>query len=347
MVSVILLIVLAPVVYLGLLNAFLSPSESRFYSGFEDTTFRTWFEGLVWTDENFTEGWTVVWESGQTNRSAGFLAEDGVGDLYATFNGYNPLHELGVSGIEVQRPIGYINTTAYPYLVLRLRANSSDSALTLSFRVKDHEGVWRPVSRSHVSTSWKNFEVDLTKIYNGTITHVSIGLSNEFDPYYYGGIQHVYIEQVTICRELSQWILSYDVPINASISGHEGILKVSGKGNLSANTVVTAQRLSGLSFDLSKYKYLKVSIRTSSIDVAARIVIWTDSTQPYTVALKTYNDREWHTEIVDLSYFGISGNELYMIELGWIQVYDSKDSNSTIYYKELSFNEIEVGSDVH
>jgi len=343
--SVILLIVLAPVLYLGLLNTFLPPSESRFYSGFQDTTFQTRFEGLVWTDKNFTDGWTVLWESGQTNESAGFLAEDGVGDLYATFNGYNPFQAeapSGVSGIEFQKSVGSINTTIYPYLVVRLRASSSDSALALSFKVKDYEGVWRPVARHHAFTSWENLEFDLRKIYNRTITHVSIRLSNEFDPYYDEGIQHVYIEQVAICREPPRWTLSYEPSINASISSQDGILKICGRGNLSTNTLITSKRLSELTFNLTKYKYLKVSISTSSIDVAARIVIWTHSTQPYTVLLKTYNDKEWHTEIVDLSYFEISGNELYIIELGWIQVYDSINSNSTIYYKELSFNEAEV-----
>jgi hypothetical protein len=343
--SVIMLVVLVPLVYLGLLNAFFSPPESRFYSGFQDRTFQTWFGDLIWVDKNFTEGWTMLWQSGQTNESAGFLAEEGVGDLYATFNGYNPFQveaPFGVSGIEFQKLVGSINTELYPYLVVMLRADSSDSALAVSFRVEDSEGVWHPMARFHTVTSWSTLKFDLRKIYNGNITHVSIKLSNEFDPYYDEGVQHVYIEQVAICKEPPQWILACNAPINANISSQDGILKLCGSGSLSANTIVTSQSFNELTFDLSKYKYLEVSISTSSINVAARIVIWTDSTQSYTVLLKTYNDREWHTEIIDLSFFGISSNKLYMIELGLMQVYNLLDSNSVASYKELSFNSLEI-----
>jgi hypothetical protein len=53
----------------------------------------------------------------------------------------------------------------------------------------------------------------------------------------------------------------------------------------------------------------------------------------------------WHTEIIDLIYFlnniGIIASHLAMIELSMQQVYDG--SNSTVYYRQLSFDSLEAG----
>lgn len=140
----------------------------------------------------------------------------------------------------------------------------------------------------------------------------------------------------------TEWTLAYVGLVNASISSENGVLKVFGNGDLKVGTLVSAQRTSGLGFDLNKYRYLNVSIMTSGFDVAARILIWTktDPNKASAVLLKTYNDRNWHTEIIDLSYFGISGSGLCMIELGWMQVYE--DSSSMVCYRQLSFNRLEV-----
>jgi hypothetical protein len=137
-----------------------------------------------------------------------------------------------------------------------------------------------------------------------------------------------------------QWEVAYNYPVNASISNENGILRVFGNGDLKAGTLVSAQRTSNLGFDFDKYRYLNVSIMTSGLDVAARIVIWTkpDPEKVYTVLLKTYNDKNWHTEIIDLTYWVGSG--LFMIELGWSQVYEG--SSNTVCYSQLSFNSLEV-----
>ncbi|HEY4674586.1 MAG TPA: hypothetical protein VIH48_00875 [Candidatus Bathyarchaeia archaeon] len=140
----------------------------------------------------------------------------------------------------------------------------------------------------------------------------------------------------------TEWTLAYLGPVNASMSSESGVLKVFGDGDLKEGNLVTAQRTSDLEFDLNKYKYINVSIMTSGFDTAARIVIWTESNPDYayTVLLKTYNDTNWHTEIIDLSYFGIDGSSLFMIELGWMQLYDG--SSSTAFYRQLSFSSLEV-----
>jgi hypothetical protein len=131
------------------------------------------------------------------------------------------------------------------------------------------------------------------------------------------------------------WDLAYLGVSNANISSENGVLTISVNGKVPKGAIVAAQRKIGLDFDPSLYPYLKVYIRTSSIDVAARIVLWTDPKHAYTVLLKTYNDREWHTEIIDLRYFGIT-SKLYMVELSFFQLSDGV--NSSVSYRELSFN---------
>jgi hypothetical protein len=139
------------------------------------------------------------------------------------------------------------------------------------------------------------------------------------------------------------WKLSYNRPVNANISSENETLKIYTSGNLSQDTIVAAQRFSGLDFDLTVYRYLKVSVETSGLDVAARIVIWTDPNHGYVVLLKTYNDHEWHTEIIDLVFFlsgiGVSSSGLSEIELSIQQVHDG--SNSVASYRQLSFNSLE------
>lgn len=140
------------------------------------------------------------------------------------------------------------------------------------------------------------------------------------------------------------WNLGYDRPVDANMSSENGVLKISAVGNISSGTLVAAQRWIGLDFNMSEFRYLKVSIMTSGITVAARIVIWTDGgKQINVVLLKTYNDKDWHIEILDVIYtlnvLGASTSQLSMIELSWQQVADG--SNTTVYYSQLSFNSLE------
>ena len=81
---------------------------------------------------------------------------------------------------------------------------------------------------------------------------------------------------------------------------------------------------------------------TSSLNIAARIVIWPtpSAIDSREVLLKTYNDNQWHTEIIDLSFFGISGN-IHRVELGFITLVTS-NSNESVCYADFSFNRWQV-----
>lgn len=335
-----LLIVLTPVVYLSMLNMIFPAHRVRLIPLWRDDEFLTEPQEPAWVDSNFTEGWSINWQFGQEEGDCGFRVQNGVGDLYATFRGYNYSDGIGFSGVSIKKSIPNIDSQDYPYLLIEHKENSSDSALMFSFSISDEKGRWFDGKQVHASTLWNVLECDLRKLYNGTISQISIQLTNEYDRHYARGTQHVYIRSVGIYKRNPSWSLACNKPIEANISTEENTLKIFGSGNLTAGTLVSGQRFSNLTINTTVAKYLNVSIKTSSINVAARIVVWTSPSNPVLILLKTYNDSNWHIEIIDLLCFGINVSELYMIELGWQQVYDST-GQSIVWYRELSFNQWE------
>jgi hypothetical protein len=208
-----------------------------------------------------------------------------------------------------------------------------------SFRLVDDKNVWHDGGWYHTSKAWTTLEVDLHRIYNGTITKLTLRLTNDFNPSYNGGEQHAYIDYVGFFKNPPLWKLSCNNDaVNGVMSSMNGTLTIKGIGNITYGTIVTAQRYSGLDINLTTYRYLKVSVKTYGSDVALRVVIWTDPSHPITVLLRTYNDTLWHNEIIDLSFFGISGSHLFLIELGWLYISKTPANIATVCYKDLSFN---------
>lgn len=335
-----LLIILTPVMYLWTLNTFFVLPRVRLIPQWKDDILLTEPQEPVWVDSNFTEGWSIEWHSGQREGDYGFTVQDGTMDLCATFRGYNHSNDSEFSGVSIKKTIPNIDRQDYPYLRIEHKENSSSSALMFSFSISDGNGQWSDGRQVHASKSWIALECDLRKLHNGTIAQISIQLTNGYDRYYAGDIQHAYIKSIGIYKRIPTWTLACNRPIEANISTEQGILKILGNGPVIAGTIASAQRTSNLTFNTLDAPYLNVSIRTSSIDAAARIVIWTSPSQWVVVLLKTYNDFSWHVEIIDLLSFGINVSGLYMIELGWQQVYDSTNQ-SVAWYRQLSFNRLE------
>jgi len=335
-----LLIILTPATYLWTLNMFFAPHRIKLVPQWKDDVFLTEPQEPIWIESNFTEGWSINWQSGQEEGDCGFKVQEGVLDLYAAFRGYNYGNGIDFSGISIKKAIPNIDRQAYPCLRIEHKENSSDSALMFSFSISDDKGHWSDGKQVHVSKSWSILECDLRKLYNGTIAKISIQLTNGYDRYYAGEIQHAYIKSIGIYKENPTWTLTYNKPIEANISTEGDTLRIFGNENLTAGTIVSAQRFSNLTFNAIVARYVNVSVKTSSINVAARIAIWTSPSQSVVVLLKTYNDFSWHIEIIDLLSFGINVSRLYMIELGWQQVYDSTDQ-SIVWYRQLSFNQLE------
>lgn len=335
-----LLFIVTPTVYLWALNTFFSPHRIRLVPQWKDDEFLTEPQEPAWVDSNFTEGWSINWLSGQIEGDYGFTVQDGVGDLYATFRGYNYSDSSGFSGITIKKTISSTDRESYPYLRIEHKESSSDPALMFSFSISDNKGQWFDGKQAHASEAWSVLECDLRNLHNGTIAQVSIRLTDEYNKYYAGNRQHTYIRLIGLYKKNPTWTLSCNKQIEANITTEANTLKIIGIGNLTSGTIVSAQRFSNLTINTLVTKYLNILVRTSSINVATRITIWTSASQSIVILLKTYNDYNWHIEIIDLNSFGIYVSGLYMVELGWQQVYDSTNP-STAWYRQLSFNHLE------
>jgi hypothetical protein len=341
-IAILLILPLFTVAYLKILDVLPHPG-ARFTPGWEDAIFgSTSPEALIWSDESFDEGWTVAWLYGQSN-SSGFKTINSTLVLASDFKGYNSQSEDGVSGIIVTKEIIPLSTLTSPFLIIKHIESSSNTALMFSFAITDASGLWHSSGMYHTSESVSTLSFDLRTLFNGTIESISILFTNAFDPEFAGGLQYAYVQSVAIYGiEPSDWILSSSDPVPAGISSGNGVLTVTARGNLTQGLIVSAQRTRNLDVNLTPYYFLKISIMTSSIDVAARIVIWPTSTiaDSKEVLLKTYNDNQWHTEIVDLSLFGLT-NRVFEIELGFVTLADLS-SETYANYGQLSFNMLEV-----
>jgi len=339
---IVLLGVVIPAGYFNLIRSILPRPQSAFSIVWQDTTFSTESQNPAWVSSNLSDGWIVKWAPRQVTGSSGLsVSPEGFGDLYATFRGYDTPDERGVGGIMIEKLVGAVNTEVFPYLVIEHRETSADPSLMLSLGVVDENGTYLYEKGSHTTLAWERTSYDLRKLYNGTVNAVTIVFTNDFDPYYTGGTQHAYIRKIGMYEEKAAWGITYNrESINATLSSDQGNLRSYGSGNLTSGTIVSAQHLFEPTIELEGARYLKAMIKTSGIDVAARITAWTDNVGSTLILLKTYNDSEWHTEIVDLWYFGLSNSKLQMLELGWQQVYNSTGS-STVWYSQLTLNQME------
>jgi hypothetical protein len=71
------------------------------------------------------------------------------------------------------------------------------------------------------------------------------------------------------------------------------------------------------------------------VSAAARIVVWTDDGKDHLILLKTYNDNQWHNEIIQLKAFGVYGRMLVAVQLGMMSF--NSETPLTVSYKDLSF----------
>ena len=138
----------------------------------------------------------------------------------------------------------------------------------------------------------------------------------------------------------SDWETSRNSPVIGGISNEGGALKVNMEGERVGDEIIAAQKTKDLPADLASNDYVRVSIMASSIDVAARIVIWTDFQHSHEILAKTYNDSKWHQEIILLSFFKLSGN-VSMIELS-IKQLTASNATEWILYKDLAFGNLDL-----
>jgi hypothetical protein len=260
--------------------------------------------------------------------------------LYATFKGYNSTYVNGATGIMIQENLSGFDITNCPFLVVGHKASSSSPALALSFGIVDINGASHYGPLYHVSSDPTYLSYDLKTMYTGKIQYFSLIFTNDYDPSFSGGLQSVYIQFITFFEKPQFWNFAHSSSVKGNILGANDVLNVSMFEYLSKGDIVTAQRTRDLPLGLASNNFLRILIRSSSINVAARIAIWSSAYHFQEVLLKTYNDTEWHTEIVSLPFLGVSGT-VHMIELGMMRLYPS-NSTEWVSYRELSFDNLEL-----
>lgn len=337
-VGFVVLLIIIPITYLELIETFFPKSELTLIPGWEDNTFETVYQNAGWFDDSFEQGWKIVRTFNGNHNSSGLAIIDKTLILYSEFENVNEAPNSEISGVVVGKNFNVLNTTLFPFLVIKHRESSSNPALTFSFEVIDTEGIKYQGEWYHTSSNWIYLEFDLRKLFNGTIRSISLRLTNSFDHTYVGAVEYSYIELVAVYSSPT-WKLAYNKNINAKIFSEDGILTVSGKGNLTKDTIITAERFDSLTFNPQEYRYMKVSIKTSSVTVAARVLLWENRSSASVLLLKTYNDTDWHKEIVDIPTFGFDSNSPpFLIELGIVLLDGHEQNYASASYKELSFN---------
>lgn len=329
-----LLIVVFPYAYVSLLNLAIPHKGLGFEVGWNDNLLSTTYSKYAWLDQNFTQGWKVRWTMGLTKNNGYFLGNGSMAELSAKFSG---VHQ----GIEIQKSVGMVNSTIYHYLIIEYNATSSEFPITFSPAVIDANGTWQGLPWYHVSTSWQTMVIDLrSSPIPDIISSIGIRITNDFDLSYRGGVQKVYVRFIGLASE-PPWQLAQFHALNAQITNDQGILKVMGsvdptkqKGD---ESIVSAIRSPGLTFNASVYDIMNVTLRTDGSGVLARVVVFNSPTNAYAVVLQPFFDHQWHNVLIDLSPY-LAGSEISKIELSWVTV--SEGGFYEVDYASVSFSRI-------
>ena len=138
-------------------------------------------------------------------------------------------------------------------------------------------------------------------------------------------------------QSFSGWTVNVSQGTGAVLSVSNGTLSVISTGTVTPQQFVAADSPNLPQVDISRYHFLIVSIRTPAYYVGARIVMWTGSGGPILALVKTYADTEFHTEVIDLRFFGLStARPLRMIELGWEGVEIPASAGNHVEFRGLS-----------
>jgi|SRR5438876_11117732 len=137
-------------------------------------------------------------------------------------------------------------------------------------------------------------------------------------------------------QNFSGWTANASQGTSARLSVSNGTLSVISAGTVTAQQFVAADSPNLTLID-SRYHFLIVSIRAPAYNVAARIALWTGSGGPILVLVKTYADTGWHTEVIELRFFGLSiTTPLRTIELGWLSVETPAPVATSVDFQGLS-----------
>ena len=138
-------------------------------------------------------------------------------------------------------------------------------------------------------------------------------------------------------QSFSRWTVNASQGTSAFLSVSNGILSVISTSTVTPQEFVAADSPNLPQVDISRYHFLIVSIRTPAYYVGARIVLSTGIGGPILALVKTYADTGWHTEVIDLRFFGLSiARPLRMIQLGWQGVEIPAPAGTHVEFRSLS-----------
>jgi hypothetical protein len=322
------LVILTPIVENQLMNSLVPPKKLAEVVGWSDPNPTTAFTNPVLQYDTFTD-----WQLKNTGSfvGSGFRILNGIGDLYANFTG-TPL------AVEIEKIIAEnVSSTNSPYLVITHQEDNSDESVNFSFGLTDTNGKSYHGSWYHVSERSSLLSFDMRALFNGTISRVSLRLTNDFNEQYEGGVRHAYISSVAIYRSAPEWTIISDKPTNASLETNDHSLIITAPSSIPEYTTVAAQNAGGFDFNLSEFNFLRISIKTSSLHVAAKVAVWDNIGDEHVILLKTYNDELWHDEIVDLKAFNVDvAGKIAMIQVALLNV-EHVNSSVVVSYKDLAF----------
>jgi hypothetical protein len=132
------------------------------------------------------------------------------------------------------------------------------------------------------------------------------------------------------------WKANSTAGTSAFIAVSNGVLSVVSTTSVTPQQFVAADSPNLSRVDRSQYPFLLVTIRAPAYFVAARIGIATEQRGLVLVLVKTYPDSDWHTEVIDLRFFGVAnGKGFFMIELGWLGVERDAPANTRVEFQDV------------
>ncbi len=141
------------------------------------------------------------------------------------------------------------------------------------------------------------------------------------------------------------WTITASAGASAFFTVSNGVLSLVSTTSITPQQFVAADSPNLSQVDLPKYPFLIVSIKAPAYFVAARIGIVTEERGLALVLVKTYPDTDWHTEVIDLRFFGLSdGARIQMIELGWLGVEHPAPAGTLVQFQDLKLGSLVGGS---
>ena len=186
---------------------------------------------------------------------------------------------------------------------------------------------------------------DISDYFSGEIVAIRFRITNDYNNNYVGGPQGVFMSFVSISSSppvlsTSSFNVLYTqlLPLGQS-------LEVRGRhpsvDQSSVNESIVSAVYSGLmDVDLSTFHYLNVTVMTDAPETIARVVLWSEDEVSYTVLFTNYDERRWHQVIIDLEPFGITGDSVSKIELGYMVNVGSEVQSHWVRYGEISFEKV-------